>query len=117
MITLDKSTITSTVKELRRINDKLYEALRIVSDSAAKQMQAYAQANAKWTDRTGNARQRLLGTAEWTKDRKVLETVICHQVDYGVWLELARKGKYAILDEALKAVAPDLLAQYQRLVR
>lgn len=115
-IVVDSQSIRTTLQGLEKVEARLFEALRIISHSASQEMEAYAKANAKWTDRTGNARQKLHGDAYW-KDSKVLETVICHQMDYGVWLELAMGKKYAILDQAMKAVAPELIKQYQRLVK
>lgn len=115
MIKVDAGSIRTTLAGLENVNGRLFEALRIISHSASQQMQAYAQANAKWIDRTGNARQKLKGDAYW-KNSKVLETVIVHQMDYGVWLELAMGKKYAILDEAMQSAAPELIRQYKRLV-
>lgn len=114
-ISLDSLSVRNTLKELEAYNDRTIAGLEIVSKSAAKQMEAYAKKNAKWTDRTGNARQKLTGDAYWV-DPKTLETVIAHQMDYGVWLELAMGRKYAILEEALNNVAPDLLKAYEKLV-
>lgn len=115
MIRIDSNSLRTTLSGLQQVEDKLFEALRIVSHSAAKEMEAWAKANAKWTDRTGNARQKLTGDAYWANS-KVLETVIAHQMDYGVWLELAHAKKYAILDKALREKAPELFEQYRKLV-
>lgn len=115
MLKIEKGSIKTTLAGMNNVNERLFEALRIMSHSASQQMQAYAQKEAKWTDRTGNARQKLKGDAYW-KNSKVLETVIVHQMDYGVWLELAMGKKYAILEEAMQASIPDLIKQYKRLV-
>lgn len=115
-IKIDSGSLRTTLKGLDQVQDRLFEALRIVSHSAAKEMEAWAKANAKWTDRTGNARQKLTGDAYWANP-KVLETVLAHQMDYGVWLELAHNKKYAILDQAMKKKAPELFAQYRKLVK
>ena len=114
-ITVDANSVKTTLKNLDKYNERVREALRIVSHSASKEMEAYAKANAKWVDRTGNARQKLTGDAYW-KNTKALETVIMHQMDYGVWLELAMGKKYAILEEALNSKAPELIKQYKRIV-
>lgn len=114
-VKLDGNSIRTTLKGMDTIQAKLFDALQIVSKSAAKQMEAYAKKNAKWTDRTGNARQKLTGDAYWLNS-KTLETVIMHQMDYGVWLELAMGRKYAILEESMKQVAPDLIKAYKKLV-
>lgn len=116
MIKIDTQSIRTTLSGLAKVEARLFEALRIVSHSASKEMEAYAKANAKWTNRTGNARQKLNGDAYWV-DSKILETVLAHQMDYGVWLELANGKKYAILEKSMKEVAPELIKQYQRLVK
>lgn len=112
---INSSSITTTLAGLEQVQNKLFDALLLLSKSAAKQMEAYAKQNARWTDRTGNARQKLIGDAEWINS-KTLEVVLAHQMDYGVWLELAHQKKYAILDEALKAKAPELINAYKKLV-
>lgn len=114
-ITVDRRSISTTLSGLDSINDKVLEALQIISKSAAAEMEAYAKANAKWQDRTGNARQKLKGDAYWLNP-KTLETVIMHQMDYGVWLELAMGRKYAILEQSMQQVAPQLIEAYKKLL-
>jgi hypothetical protein len=63
-------------------------------------MESWSKANAPWTDRTGAARQRLKGNAYW-ENANIVTAAIMHQVDYGIWLELAHQRKYAILEKAL----------------
>lgn len=112
---IDANSVKTTLAGLERVEGQMFEALRIISHAASQQMQSYAQCNAKWVDRTGNARQKLRGDAYWS-DNKILETVIVHQMDYGLWLELALGRKYAILEEALQSAAPELIREYKRLV-
>ncbi len=114
-IRIDSGSLETTLKGMENVKAKLFDALLVVSKSASKQMEAYAKQNAKWTDRTGNARQLLTGDADWL-DSKTLEIALAHQVDYGVWLELAHQKKYAILDEAIKAKTPELMNAYKKLV-
>lgn len=115
-IKIDSGSLRTTLSGLDKVQDRLFEALRIVSHSAAKEMEAWAKQNAKWDNHTWNARQKLTGDAYWANS-KVLETVLAHQMDYGVWLELAHNRKYAILDAAIKQKAPELFAQYRKLVK
>ena len=76
----------------------------------AEQLQTDAQLNARWTDRTGEARRRLRGSYE------VLTTgyklTLAHGVDYGIWLELANEKRYAIIMQVIEytgtfAIMPD----------
>ena len=94
------------------MQQKTRSSLQIIADSAAKAMESYAKTNAKWTDRTGAARQRLKGSTRW--DETALIAAISHNVDYGIWLELCNEKKYAILEEALNSQAQNLLDAYQR---
>lgn len=71
-----------------------------VSSVTAANMSNYAKLNKRWTDRTGNARAGLHGGYFW-ENTEVLKTFIAHAMDYGVFLELANDGKYAILEETI----------------
>lgn len=100
------------LKKLDDMQAKTRAALQIIADSAVKAMETYAKDTARWTDRTGIARQRLKGSTRW--EESALIAAISHNVDYGMWLELAHAKKYAILEEALNSQAQNLLAAYQR---
>lgn len=102
----------NVLNKLNSIQQKTRASLQIIADSAVKAMESYAKTNARWTDRTGNARQRLKGSTRW--DEKALIAAISHNVDYGMWLELCNEKKYAILEEALNSQAQSLLDAYQR---
>ncbi len=67
----------------------------------AGQLEGYAKIHAPWTDRTGHARQGLHGGVEQEGDRLVL--YLSHGVEYGIWLELAHGGNYAIVGPTVEA--------------
>lgn len=69
--------------------------LKALGDATAVKMEKDAKANAPWTDRTGNARQTLQGKSEWDND--MFHVMICGNMQYSVYLELAHEKKYAIL--------------------
>ena len=108
-ISFDTKTV---LKKLNDMQAKTRTALQIIADSAVRAMERYAKNNARWTDRTGNARQRLKGSTRW--EESALIAAISHNVDYGMWLELCHEKKYAILEEALDSQAQNLLDSYQR---
>ena len=58
-------------------------------------MEGYAKSHAPWTDRTGHARQSLHGGVDIQDDQQVL--YLSHGVEYGIWLEIAHGGNYAIV--------------------
>lgn len=111
----DKSSIEAFCRDLQKHQTWIQTGLQIIAHSAAMQMEAYAKANAKWTDRTGNARQQLKGEAAW-QNTHILEIVIMHQMNYGYWLELAKGKKYAILEQSLKNHVQEFFDGVERLI-
>ena len=69
-----------------------------VAKSVAPQMEEYAKENRKWKDRTGHARQGLVGSFHYQK-KMYIGCRIYSRVDYAYWLEVIQGGKYAILEE------------------
>lgn len=98
----DAEEVLGNLKDLdRKLTSKEYGGLQMLMQTAASKMEAWAKENAPWTDRTGAARQRLHGEAYW-ESPKIVVAAIMHQVDYGVYLELAHQRKYAILERTLE---------------
>jgi len=64
-------------------------------------MEGYAKSHAPWTDRTGHARQSLHGGVDIQDDQQVL--YLSHGVEYGIWLEIAHGGNYAIVRPTVDA--------------
>jgi hypothetical protein len=81
----------------------------------APQMQTYAQSNAPWHDISSMAR-RGLKAGTYLKGDKII-IYIAHQVDYGVYLELAMDQKYAILDPTIEHFKAEAYANYARIMR
>lgn len=98
----DASEVLGALNDLdRKLTSKEYGGLQMLMQTAASKMESWAKENAPWTDRTGAARQRLHGEAYW-ENPKVVVAAIMHQVDYGIYLELAHQRKYAILEKTLE---------------
>ena len=64
----------------------------------------YMKVNAPWVDRTSNARQTLNVRARELKDTTVID--LAHGMTYGIYLELANAGRYAIINPTLDKYAP-----------
>lgn len=64
-------------------------------------MEGYAKSHAPWTDRTGHARQSLHGGVDVQGDQQVL--YLSHGANYGIWLEIAHGGNYAIVGPTVDA--------------
>ena len=74
-----------------------------------------AQENRRWTDRTGQARQRLNGYVG--KIAEGYRITLAHGVDYGLWLELANEKKYSIIPQTIEYVGTfEILPGFERLL-
>lgn len=72
----------------------------------ADELRQYAQDNAPWQDRTGDARVGL-DTAV-IMDNQTLEIQLYHTVEYGIWLEIRWGGQYAIIIPTIETMGPRL---------
>lgn len=69
----------------------------------AQQILDYAQTNAPWEDRTGDARRLL--DVDVSQDSEAIIIQLYHQVDYGLWLEVIQSGRFAIIMPTLQRFA------------
>lgn len=92
----------------------IHSAILRLAEFYAPQMEAWMKSNASWVDRTANARQTL-----WAEEIDFVDSIVLafgHGVEYGVFLELANAGKYAILGPAIDHFAPKLWRDVQSLM-
>lgn len=87
--------------------DKVNAGLLIYGETVAKDFESYAKSNRPWTDRTGNARQRLNGYTEKINDG--IRICIAHGVDYGIYLEVGHEKRYAILEPTVRLKGNDAI--------
>lgn len=89
---------------LRKFDDRARRAIKATLDYQAAKSETWMRTNARWTDRTTNARNGLFATVDDTLGDDTWLLVLSHTVSYGIWLEVANNGKYAIVRPAwLKA--------------
>lgn len=81
---------------LRVYRGKVHQACVAVATYFAPVVEAEAKSNAPWTDRTGNARQGLIGF-EKDVSETLVELYLAHRVEYGIHLELRNSARYAII--------------------
>lgn len=109
---LDIDDLTSG---LENISTKSYMAIRMLAKQGGQKLQDFGRENRKWTDRTGQARQRLTGGSEST--RFGYRIYLAHGVDYGIWLELAREKRFSIIPQAIEYVgAFEIMPGFERLM-
>lgn len=109
-----KVDISQVEKWLEDTPSKAELAIRMYAQEGAKKMQNYAKINRPWTDRTGWARQRLVGWVERLSD--VIRIYIGHGVNYGIYLELAHEKRYAILQKTVNALSVEIMEGFKNLL-
>lgn len=95
------------LESLEGIEDRVRQQARVLGNATGQKMQAFAQENAPWTDRTGDARKLLKYKS--TMDKDGVTVSIFHQVEYGYWLEVSHNKKYAILKNSRDAILPEFV--------
>lgn len=78
-----------------------------VMEQGAQEIEAYARANAPWSDITGMARAGLVASVE--EDDLEIDIVLAHSVEYGIWLETIQAGQYAIIMPTLEMLGPEII--------
>lgn len=113
-----KFDFSGLLKGLAEAELKLRFALEAYAKTSAAKLENYAKRNARWTDRTGDARNRLKGSSEAYGSGYRLS--LAQGVTYGIWLEFAHERKYAIIEETInivgnKEIMPGLSQLFRRL--
>ena len=101
--------------DFEEYGERVQGAVAAIGEYLAPVIEAYAKSTTPWTDRTGNARQALVATAEIADD--LLTIYLFHGMDYGKWLELANGGAYRVILPALTAHYGELMALAGRALR
>lgn len=88
-----EDTLTPNVKEFPgRVDRAVFAVIELMSD----RVKGHAKETAPWTDRTGNARNKLDTTTEHEALRSH-SIILYHGVPYGIWLEIVRAGKNRVI--------------------
>lgn len=106
--------LENVLSNIQAFEDKVRAQLLALGQQTAARMEAYAKENAPWEDQTGNARQGLFGEAAEADGQ--LKVRIAHSMDYGVYLELSRKGRRPILEPTAQKFAPEFFEAAQELL-
>lgn len=104
------------MKGLAGFENKTATAIKMYAETSALKLQNHARENAKWTDRTGHARQRLTGDALIVSNGYKLR--LAHGVDYGKWLELAHEKRFAIIFPTIQEVGTnEIMPGFEQLLK
>ena len=93
----------------------IHRGVFLLATRYAPEIEAWMKANASWTDRTGNARQTLYAEVTDIVNSAVI-LFFGHGVEYGVFLELAHGGTYAIVTPALDHFIPRIWADVKAML-
>lgn len=102
------------IQKINAAATKSDAAIAMYAENGALMLQNYAREHRPWTDRTGQARQRLIGSV--SRVSAGYEIALAHGVSYGVWLELAHEARYAIIQPTIEAKGPDVLSGFNKLL-
>ena len=102
------------------IHDGIGPVLAVMAANAAQnvvsamehgktEVEAYARANAPWSDITGSAREGLTASVYLEGGEVILE--LAHTVEHGYWLELIQDGSFAIIMPTLEALGPEIIKE------
>jgi len=103
-IVIREDTLTPA---LRQFDERAKAGIALGMKWGESRVEQHARSNAKWTDRTGNARNGLTGRYVENGDEHKL--VLFHRMPYGIWLETRFSGKFAIIMPTLRAIRGELL--------
>lgn len=92
----------------------LLEATRQACDEIAVEMQEYAKANAPWEDRTTDAREGLKTVVVVSGDS--YSVFLGYSVPYGIYLETANGGVFAVVRPTVEYFAPLLAGRVRERV-
>lgn len=89
--------------------------VRQIARRRAPEIEAWMKNNARWTDRTGNARQTLHTEVE-DMAFDMVTILLEHGVEYGVYLELSHGGVWGILGDAVDTWGPVVWADVRAML-
>ena len=97
--------------------EKCIRALYATSSIIASDLEAKARKNAKWTDRTGQARRSITGSSEangTTISIKLEGYATNDNKEYFQYLEFAKQKKYAILEPTIEENKDEVINRYAK---
>lgn len=92
---------------VRQYGDDVKEMILDTAQEWAEDTEAWMKANGPWTDRTGQAREKLYGEAVQEGNDTV--AYIGGRAPHQIWLEVRHAGRYAIVTKAMQIKPPELM--------
>jgi hypothetical protein len=111
--TWDPGTLLVATQQIERDIGAL---IATVVDFSATKAEAHMKTGAKWTDRTGNARQTLRAAASHAADLSWHEIKLFGGMPYQVWLEIRWGGRYAIIGPSIPIEGREMMKRLNGLI-
>lgn len=100
---------------LARFDDRARRGIGRSMEYQATRSEAWMKTNAPWTDRTTNARSGLFAKVDDTIGADVWLLILSHTVAYGIWLEVANSGQYAVVRPAFLRAEREIMVLLSKL--
>lgn len=114
-MTIMKAAITFDTGDLecnlKKLPGDINKRLDTVFDYNSQWGTTWMKLNAPWTDDTGAARASLIAVAASQQSQHTI--TVAHGVSYGIWLEVANSGKFAILGPAMRIIGANVMKSMQ----
>lgn len=110
-----KVDIDDILDGLDDVDEKVMAALELYGETVALKAEGKSKSEAKWTDRTGAARQSLKGTSN--RNHNNVRVTLSHNVFYGIYLEYCNGGKYAIVEPTIDAISGEAIEGLKNLLK
>ena len=111
-------TVDFNSKDLKRnlttFGDKVNRSVAATMDYNAAYATSWLKSNAPWSDDTGAARSGLVALP--FNVGKAHELIMAYSVTYGIWLEVANSGRYAVITPAMRVVGEKIMQDMQMLI-
>lgn len=101
------------ITNVQNAGPRIDRAVTAAVEYQATRSESWMRQNAKWTDRTANARNGLTANPRHTKNQHVI--ILSHSVPYGIWLEVRWSGKYGVIPEAVRVGGAELMRLFTKL--
>jgi hypothetical protein len=99
---------------IESFSSKLNANVAAVMDYNAGYATGWLKSNAPWHDDTGAARSGLVAVP--FNSGKIHELLMAYSVTYGIWLEIANSGRYAVITPAMRSVGAKIMQDMQHLI-
>lgn len=91
---------------LDRLDRRVVLGIAGAMDYQAAKTEFFMKTNARWTDRTGNARSGLYTATK--KEGNRFSMLLSHTAHYGIWLEVRFSGRYEIIRPGIRYTVKEL---------